>query len=71
MNYFGISPNLKPELIKLLMSLGGLRRNRRKRRLSYQKERRIEMNNLIETIINTLDCEYDEIAQDLYTAFEE
>ncbi len=29
------------------------------------------MNNLIETIINTLDCEYDEIAQDLYTAFEE
>lgn len=29
------------------------------------------MNNLIETIINTLDCEYDEISQDLYTAFEE
>lgn len=67
----GTLQNLKQELIKLLMSLGGLRRNRRKRRLSYQKERRIEMNNLIETIINTLDCEYDEIAQDLYTAFEE
>lgn len=29
------------------------------------------MGNLIETIMNTLDCEYDEFAQNLYSAFEE
>ena len=29
------------------------------------------MGNLIETIMNTLDCEYDAIAQNLYSAFEE
>ena len=29
------------------------------------------MGSLIEIIMNTLDCEYDEIAQNLYSAFEE
>ena len=29
------------------------------------------MNNLIETIMNTLDCDYDQVAQDLYNAFVE
>jgi hypothetical protein len=38
---------------------------------AIKKERRIVMGNLIETIMNTLDCEYDEIAQNLYSAFEE